>query len=56
MPVDYLSYIALVLREIHGNIAIYQAGYSIYSKFLPYSEAIQCMEVQHSSEQKHNKD
>ena len=56
MPLDYLHYFALVLRGYTGILAIYQADYSIHSKFFPYSEVIQYMEVQHSSEQKYNKD
>ena len=56
MPLDYLSYFALVLTGIHGKFAIYQADYSIHSNFSPYSEVIHYMEVQHLSKQKCNKD
>ena len=42
MPLGYLSYFALVLRGMYGNIDVCQTDYSIPSKleFSPYSEII----------------
>ena len=42
MPQDYLSCLAVVLREIHGTTNICQTDCSIPSKleFPPYSEVI----------------
>ena len=30
IPVDYLSWVAMVLKGIHGNVDISQTDYSIY--------------------------
>ena len=41
MPLDYLSYFAMVLKRIHGKVDISQTDYSIHSKLIfPYSEII----------------
>ena len=42
MPLDYLTYFAVVLRGIHGKVDICQTDYSIHSKLriFAYSEVI----------------
>ena len=42
MPLDYLSYFAIVLRGIHRKVDICQSNYSIHFKLIifPYSEFI----------------
>ena len=42
MLLDYLSYFAVVLRGIHGNVDIFQTDHSILSKleFSLYCEVI----------------
>ena len=42
MPGDYLRWLAVVLKGIHGDVDMYQTDFKIHSKLriFPYSEAI----------------
>ena len=40
MPPDYLRWLAVALKGIHGNVDIYQTDFKIHSKLrnFPYSD------------------